>query len=54
MKLPMKRILTQASVENAMIVHAAFGGSTNPDPAHAGNCPCRGIAATDGGRLDSH
>jgi putative YjhG/YagF family dehydratase len=40
MKLPMKRILTQASVENAMIVHAAFGGSTNlilhtPAIAHA-------------------
>jgi len=38
--LPMKRILTQASIENAMVVHAAFGGSTNlilhtPAIAHA-------------------
>jgi putative YjhG/YagF family dehydratase len=27
--IPMKDILTQASVRNAMVVHAAFGGSTN-------------------------
>jgi xylonate dehydratase len=27
--LPVERILTGASVENAMLVHAAFGGSTN-------------------------
>jgi putative YjhG/YagF family dehydratase len=38
--LPMKRILTDASLANAMIVHAAFGGSTNlilhiPAIAHA-------------------
>lgn len=37
---PMRRILTDASVRNAMIVHAAFGGSTNlilhlPAIAHA-------------------
>jgi putative YjhG/YagF family dehydratase len=40
MNLRMKRVLTQASIENAMIVHAAFGGSTNlilhtPAIAHA-------------------
>jgi putative YjhG/YagF family dehydratase len=40
MNLPMKRILTHASIENAMVVHAAFGGSTNlilhtPAIAHA-------------------
>ncbi|HZL56806.1 MAG TPA: YjhG/YagF family D-xylonate dehydratase [Bryobacteraceae bacterium] len=40
MKLPMKSILSDASFANAMIVHAAFGGSTNlilhiPAIAHA-------------------
>ncbi len=40
MQLPMKSILTDASIANAMIVHAAFGGSTNlilhiPAIAHA-------------------
>jgi putative YjhG/YagF family dehydratase len=40
MNLPMNSILTDASVANAMIVHAAFGGSTNlilhiPAIAHA-------------------
>ena len=40
LQLPMKSILTDASVANAMIVHAAFGGSTNlilhiPAIAHA-------------------
>jgi len=40
LNLPMKGILTDASVANAMIVHAAFGGSTNlilhiPAIAHA-------------------
>ena len=40
MGLRMKNILTDASIANAMIVHAAFGGSTNlilhtPDIAHA-------------------
>ena len=40
LNLPMKSILTDASVANAMIVHAAFGGSTNlilhiPAIAHA-------------------
>src|SRR2546425_10697592 len=38
--LPIKRSLTQRAVENAMLVHAAFGGSTNlllhiPAIAHA-------------------
>ncbi|OLD05873.1 MAG: dehydratase [Gemmatimonadetes bacterium 13_1_40CM_3_69_22] len=38
--IPIKRILTQRAVENAMLVHAAFGGSTNlllhiPAIAHA-------------------
>jgi putative YjhG/YagF family dehydratase len=28
-KLPLARILTDAAVRNAMVVHAAFGGSTN-------------------------
>ena len=27
--IPLSSILTQASLENAMLVHAAFGGSTN-------------------------
>jgi xylonate dehydratase len=39
-KLPMRRILTDASIQNAMVLHAAFGGSTNlllhiPAIAHA-------------------
>src|SRR6186713_1483414 len=29
MALPVSRLLTDAAVENAMLVHAAFGGSTN-------------------------
>lgn len=38
--IPLERILTQAALENAMLVHAAFGGSTNlilhiPAIAHA-------------------
>src|SRR5437879_4867884 len=38
--IPIKRILTQRAVENAMLVHAAFGGATNlglhlPAIAHA-------------------
>ena len=40
MQIPMDRILTQHAIENAMLVHAAFGGSTNlllhiPAIAHA-------------------
>ena len=40
MELPLSRILTPEAVENAMLVHAAFGGSTNlllhiPAIAHA-------------------
>ena len=39
-RLPLKQILTQKSLENAMLLHAAFGGSTNlllhiPAIAHA-------------------
>jgi putative YjhG/YagF family dehydratase len=39
-RIPTREILTQASIENAMVVHAAFGGSTNlllhiPAIAHA-------------------
>lgn len=38
--IPLRRILTDASIRNAMVVHAAFGGSTNlllhlPAVAHA-------------------
>ena len=46
-------ILTEASIKNAMVVFAAFGGSTNlilthtPAIAHSG-----GVAAADSGRLD--
>ncbi|MEP7285721.1 MAG: YjhG/YagF family D-xylonate dehydratase [Chloroflexota bacterium] len=29
LKIPLSAILTQASLENAMLLHAAFGGSTN-------------------------
>jgi putative YjhG/YagF family dehydratase len=39
-RIPTREILTQASIQNAMVVHAAFGGSTNlllhiPAIAHA-------------------
>jgi xylonate dehydratase len=39
-RMPLSAILTQASLENAMLIHAAFGGSTNlllhiPAIAHA-------------------
>ncbi len=39
-KIPIREILTAASIENAMVLHAAFGGSTNlllhiPAIAHA-------------------
>jgi putative YjhG/YagF family dehydratase len=39
-KLPIREILTDASIQNAMVLHAAFGGSTNlllhiPAIAHA-------------------
>ena len=52
--LRMRDILTDASVRNAMVVHAAFGGSTNlilhlPAVAFAA-----GLAAPHGGRLDAH
>ena len=50
----MRDILTDASVHNAMVVHAAFGGSTNlilhlPAIAHAA-----GLRAAHGRRLDAH
>jgi putative YjhG/YagF family dehydratase len=43
-KKSMRDILTRASIENAMVVHAAFGGSTNlllhiPAIAHAAGLP---------------
>jgi putative YjhG/YagF family dehydratase len=43
-KLAMKDILTSASIHNAMVVHAAFGGSTNlllhiPAIAHSADLP---------------
>lgn len=43
MKLGMRDIITDASIQNAMVVHAAFGGSTNlllhiPAIAHAAGC----------------
>ena len=42
--IPLHRILTQRAIENAMLVHAAFGGSTNlllhiPAIAHAAGLP---------------
>lgn len=42
--LPLGEILTEASIRNAMVVHAAFGGSTNlllhlPAVAHAAQLP---------------
>ena len=48
------KILTQQALENAMLVHAAFGGSTNlllhiPAIAHAA-----GLRAADRGGLDPH
>jgi putative YjhG/YagF family dehydratase len=41
--ITMKDILTDKAIENAMVIHAAFGGSTNlllhiPAIAHAANC----------------
>src|SRR5205085_9882509 len=40
LQIPLSKVLTQKAVENAMLVHAAFGGSTNlllhiPAIAHA-------------------
>ena len=42
--LPLNKILTPAAIENALVVHAAFGGSTNlilhlPAIAHAAGLP---------------
>ncbi len=46
--IPLSRILTPQAVENAMLVHAAFGGSTNlllhiPAIAHAAGLPQPGV-----------
>ena len=43
-KLSMSKVLTSGSIQNAMVVHAAFGGSTNlllhiPAIAHAAGLP---------------
>jgi dihydroxyacid dehydratase/phosphogluconate dehydratase len=46
------RILTQRALENAMLVHAAFGGSTNFAAAHPGDRAAGGSDAADGGRLE--
>ena len=48
-RIPLAAILTPAAVENAMLVHAAFGGSTNlllhiPALAHAAGLPRPTIA----------
>jgi putative YjhG/YagF family dehydratase len=47
-RLPLSSVLTTHAVENAMLVHAAFGGSTNlllhlPAIAHAAGLPRPGI-----------
>ena len=47
--LPTRRVLTAEAVENAMLVHAAFGGSTNlvlhlPAIAHAAGLPVPTVA----------
>jgi putative YjhG/YagF family dehydratase len=47
--IPVGRLLTPAAVENAMLVHAAFGGSTNlvlhlPAIAHAAGVPRPSVA----------
>jgi dihydroxyacid dehydratase/phosphogluconate dehydratase len=44
--MPLSTILTDSAIENAMLVHAAFGGSTNlllhiPAIAHAAGCARR-------------
>jgi dihydroxyacid dehydratase/phosphogluconate dehydratase len=44
LEIPLHRILTSRAIENAMLVHAAFGGSTNlllhiPAIAHAAGLP---------------
>lgn len=46
--IPLSEILTQAAIENAMLLHAAFGGSTNlllhiPAIAHAAGLRCPSI-----------
>jgi xylonate dehydratase len=49
LSLPTGRVLTSESVENAMLAHAAFGGSTNlvlhlPAVAHAAGLPAPTVA----------
>jgi putative YjhG/YagF family dehydratase len=49
LRLPLARVLTDAAVDNAMLVHAAFGGSTNlvlhlPAIAHAAGLKVPGVA----------
>jgi xylonate dehydratase len=49
LSIPLSRVLTEAAVENAMLVHAAFGGSTNlvlhlPAVAHAAGLRTPGVA----------
>jgi xylonate dehydratase len=46
--IPLEKILTERAVRNAMVVHAAFGGSTNlmlhlPAIAHAAGLPRPGV-----------
>lgn len=48
-ELSLSAILTSQAIENAMLVHAAFGGSTNllihlPAVAHAAGLPCPTVA----------
>jgi putative YjhG/YagF family dehydratase len=56
-KIPLSQILTSRAVENAMLVHAAFGGSTNlilhiPAIAHAARLP--GPSVEDWIRINQH
>ncbi|MFK7805056.1 MAG: YjhG/YagF family D-xylonate dehydratase [Anaerolineae bacterium] len=53
--IPLSKILTQKSLENAMLLHAAFGGSTNlllhiPAIAHAAGLPLPTV--TDWNRIN--
>ena len=46
--ITMRDILTDAALRNAMVTHAAFGGSTNLHPPHPGDRARRGPAPADG------
>ena len=48
MKLGVRDVLTAAAVRNAMVLHAAFGGSTNLLIASARHCVFGGIEAAHG------